>query len=93
MLESFFYLAACKAVPNFAARKTVWEMREFLRRASNLVLISSDDWMPAERAEIHGFINRIERHYGLVAKERPWTIAQCIEECGDVASSEPTISS
>ena len=82
MLESFFYLAACKTVPNFAARKTVWEMREFLRRASNFV---PDDSLAAERAEIHRFIDQIERHYGLTANERPWTIARCINECGDVA--------
>src|SRR5438094_7017964 len=72
MLESFFYLAACKTVPNFAARKTVWEMREFLRRASNFV---PDDSLAAERAEIDRFIDKIERHYSLTANERPWTIA------------------
>ena len=82
MLESFFYLAACKTVPNFAARKTVWEMREFLRRASNFV---PDDSLAAERAEIHRFIDQIELHYGLTANERPWTIARCVDECGDVA--------
>ncbi len=83
MLESFFYLAACKTVPNFAARKTVWEMREFLRHACNFV---PDDSLASERAEIHRFIDKIERHYGLIANERPWTIARCIDECGDVAS-------
>jgi hypothetical protein len=85
MLESFFYLAACKTVPNFAARKSVWEMREFLRRASNFVPLTPEDALAAERAEIHRFIDRIERHYGLTANERPWTITQCINECGDVA--------
>ena len=86
MLESFFYLAACKAVPNFAARKSIWEMREFLRRTSNFALdINVDNEMAAERAKIHAFIERIERHYSLTANERPWTIARCIEACGDVA--------
>jgi hypothetical protein len=81
MLESFFYLAACKTVPNFAARKTVWEMREFLRRASNFV---PDESLASERVEIHRFIDKIERHYCLIANERPWTIARCIDECGEV---------
>jgi hypothetical protein len=85
MLESFFYLVACKTVPNFAARKTVWEMRDFLRRTSNLGAVdSNDDEFLAERAKIHAFIGSIERHYGLVANERPWTLAQCVEACGDV---------
>jgi hypothetical protein len=81
MLESFFYLAACKTVPNFAARKSIWEMREFLRRASNFV---TDDSLIEEQKKIQRFIAQIERHYGLVTNERPWTIARCIDECGDV---------
>lgn len=85
MLESFFYLAACNSVPNFAARKSIWEMREFLRRSRKLVESPSDNWLVAETAEIQQFIERIERHYGMAANEPAWTIARCIDECGDVA--------
>src|SRR6266446_9385670 len=78
MLESFFYLAACKSVPNFAARKTIWEMRDFIRRGSNLQLVGPNrEWLAAERGEIQTTIERIERHYGLNPNERAWTFAQC----------------
>lgn len=84
MLESLFYLAACKNVPKFAERKTVWEMRDFVRRALNLGLVGGDEPMAIERAEIQAFIERLERDHGLVPNEPAWTIKRCIEECGDV---------
>jgi Family of unknown function (DUF5677) len=88
MLESFFYIVACKSVPNFAARKTVWEMRDFVRRTSNLVGVEGNE-LAAEREKIQQFIAQIENHYRLVPNERPWTIARCIEECGDVSFLKP----
>jgi hypothetical protein len=52
MLESLFYLAACKNVSKFAVRKTIWEMREFVRRASKVGLVDTDELMTTERAQI-----------------------------------------
>jgi hypothetical protein len=86
MLESFFYLAACKTVPKFAARKTLWEMDEFLRRSRMFAKVHLDDSLAEERVRIAAFMERVEQYYKLTSNERhPWLIAQCIDHCGDPA--------
>lgn len=86
MLESFFCLAACESVPNFAARKTIWEMREFIRRATNLRSAEpNDQWLVAERSEILSAIQKIEARYQRIPNERPWNINRVLEACEEVA--------
>jgi hypothetical protein len=75
-----------QSVSNFAARKTIWEMREFIRRAKNLGSTGpNDQWLQAENAEILSAIQKIEARYGLIPNERSWSIKRILEACGEVA--------
>lgn len=82
MLESVFNLAASVSIENFHARKTVWELRDMLRRLRNLGLESA---MGGNRGDVVALIDRIEKQYALEVNEPSWPVSRIALEAGVTA--------
>jgi hypothetical protein len=73
ILESVFNLAALVSIENFHARKTVWELRDWLRRLRNLGL---ESLMGERKTEVLALISRIEKQYGLAGNDPIWPVTR-----------------
>ena len=73
MLESVFNLAASTSIPNFAVRKTVWELRDRLVRLKNLGIEGA---LGDQGSQVLAQIERLEREYQLTPKERSWPVSK-----------------
>jgi hypothetical protein len=74
MLESTIYLAAAKSHPNFPARKTVWELKGWLRR---IRLLEMEDAVRDLVPELESKIRKIEAEHGLDPQDREWSVSEC----------------
>src|SRR5262249_9130013 len=74
MLESTIYVAASKSHANFPARKTVWELKGWLRRIRQLGMHDAvRDLVP----EIERKIQKIQTDHDLDPDDQEWSVSEC----------------
>lgn len=83
MLESLFNLGAAITVPNFAARKTVSELKDWVRRIQALNILDSGP--SAEVTLLESQIAQLQIDYQVDPNDSRWTVARCIEAAPDVS--------
>ena len=83
MLESLFCLTASKAIANFPARKSVWELRDWIKRVRALNL-DADPGFSELFSKANALIDRLETQYNLQHNEPAWSIRRCAEESGQL---------
>jgi hypothetical protein len=74
MLESTIYLAASRSYANLPARKTVWELKDWLRRARHLGM---DDAVCDLVPEIERKIRKIQTDHDLDPEDKEWSLSEC----------------
>lgn len=74
MLESTIYLAASYAHANFPARKTVWELKGWVRRIRS---VGMEDAIHEMIPQMQKKIRDIETKHGLDPQDKEWLVSEC----------------